>query len=121
MTDQPGLRWLIIILTLITAAIHLFLGITGLGSPMGTLAVIFILNGLGYLVLLGALLMATPPLGLSRTLIGYGLIAYTALTLILYFVMNGFHFGGAAAIVSKLAELLLIVALFITMPRLSAP
>lgn len=118
MNDQPSIRWLIIILTLITAAIHLFLGITGLGSPMGTLAVLFILNGLGYLVLLGALMMTTSPLGLSRSLIGYVLMGYAALTLILYFVMNGFHFGGAA-IVAKLDELLLIIALFIYIPSLS--
>ncbi|NLH08282.1 MAG: hypothetical protein GX484_11830 [Chloroflexi bacterium] len=114
--SRTTLRLVIAVLTIATASIHLFLGLTGLGDGVDTtFDILFILNGLGYLALLAALLGWLPVLntrpGLTHTLF----IAYTALTFVLYFVMNGFSEFGSAAIVAKVAEALLIVALVVHM------
>ncbi len=112
------LRWVIAILTIITALVHLFLGISGIANPqfsMGAMSYIFVLNGLGYLGLLAALLVRGFPFFSTQPALTHWLfILYTAVTFVLYFVFNGFSFGPAA-IVAKLAELLLIVALFLHM------
>lgn len=109
--NRSTLRWGIAILTIITAAVHLFLGIAGLGDGAETLDILFILNGLGYLGLLAALLGWLPVLGPRPGLTHVLFIGFTALTFILYFVMNGFSDLGGAAIVAKAAEALLIIAL----------
>jgi hypothetical protein len=113
---RSTLRWVIAILTIITALVHLFLGISGVTSDTpDTLSYMFVLNGLGYLGLLVALLVPGFPFFSTRpTLTHWLFILYTAVTFVLYFVFNGFSFGPAA-IVAKLAELLLIVALFLHM------
>lgn len=110
--NRTTLRLVIAVLTIVTAAVHLFLGLTGLGDGVDTtFDILFILNGLGYLGLLAALLGWLPVLGDRPGLTHMLFIGYTALTLVLYFVMNGFSNFGGAAIVAKLAEVLLIVAL----------
>jgi len=94
----------IIILTLITAVIHLSLG----GS-------MFILNGLGYLALLAAYLLPQPFFAKRHGLIRWLFIAYTLLTIILYFV---FHIDGSwqqdgLGLATKLAEVILVLLLFL--------
>jgi hypothetical protein len=115
---RSTLRWIIAILTIITALVHLFLGVSGIIGPgpgMGVLSYLFVLNGLGYLGLLVALLVRGFPFFSTRPALTHWLfILYTAVTFVLYFVFNGFTFGPAA-IVAKLAELLLIIALFLHM------
>jgi hypothetical protein len=114
--NRSTLRWIIAVLTIITALVHLFLGISGITGPHpGTLSYLFVLNGLGYLGLLAALLIRGFPFFSTRPALTHWLyILYTALTFVLYFVFNGFPMGPAA-IVAKLAELLLIIALFLHM------
>src|SRR5689334_25392361 len=101
----------IIILTLITAIIHLALGIMDFTSaePSG-LAVPFILNGIGYLALLAALFMNVPYFRDNRTVAHWLLIAFASVTLIAFFVVNRSNLAGAfgpAAIIAKSAEVLL--------------
>lgn len=106
--NRTTLRWAMIVFTLITAAVHLVLGITSISDPENqTLAILFIFNAIGYVVLLLGALGKIPflPVRLSH----YLLIAFAAVTLVAYFVVNGFTLGPAA-IVAKLAEVLLIVA-----------
>jgi len=111
--SKSTLRWLIIIATVVTALVHLALGLGGIfgGSP-GGLDYIFVLNGLGYFGLLAAVFVPNVPFFADkRALAHYLLIGFAAVTFILYFVFNGFSFGPAA-IVAKLAELVIIVTTF---------
>ena len=70
----------IIALALLTALIHLFLGVQG-GIA------IFILNGLGFIALVAALYLL-PQLAHWSTYIRWALVAYTAITIVAYFVVN---------------------------------
>ncbi len=100
----------IIILTIITALIHLFLGITSLGE--GFFGVIFILNGLGYLALMAALYLV-PQLAGLRPYIRWAFIIYTAVTIILYFAFNWPDVWGPAGITAKIVEIILVVLLWL--------
>lgn len=103
------LQYIIILLTVVTALIHLFLGI---GFIPDTLGYIFVLNAVGYLVLLAALYFI-PQLAGRRGLIRWLLIAFTAVTFILYFVFNWPDVWGVMGIIDKAVELLLIILLIL--------
>lgn len=94
----------IIIATVITGVIHLFLGITS-GDML------FILNGLGYFALL--LVYLLPNFTQWRGWLTWLFIGYAALTIILYFVVNGQALQSTLGLVTKLVEVILIVLLFI--------
>ena len=109
--NRTTLRWAMIIFTLITAAVHLFLGIASIPDPNNQMmGILFVLNAIGYVVLLLGAVGKIPflPVRLSH----YLLIAFAAVTLAAYFIINGLDNFGPAAIVSKLSEVLLIVAAF---------
>lgn len=97
----------IIILTLATAAIHIWLAFQ-FPSP----DVIFILNGLGYVGLLAALFLPIPQLAGYRGIVRWVLIGYTALTVVLYFAINGFFFFPVGY-ADKAIEVVLIALLLI--------
>ncbi len=98
----------IIVLTLITAVIHL-----SLGGPM------FILNGLGYLTLL--IVYFLPALAKWHGWIRWLFIGYTLLTIILYFVFSGGEsFQNSLGLVTKAVELVLLVLLFLDRGQKSA-
>ncbi|HSB67007.1 MAG TPA: hypothetical protein VLD65_10530 [Anaerolineales bacterium] len=84
-------RILIIVLTLITAAIHVYFYTTGPGlvfSGPDRLFTFFLLNALGYLGLLGLLYL---PLGLPagiHRLVRPVFIGYTILTIVLYIIIS---------------------------------
>jgi hypothetical protein len=85
------------------------------GAPGGLnlfqyLPTLFLLNGIGYLVLGAALYL--PALARFRPLVRWLLIIFAAVTFVLYFVMNGFRLNPIA-ILDKLVELVLIVLLFV--------
>lgn len=91
----------IILLTITTAIIHLALGIPN-ELPM------FILNGIGYLILVAALYI--PQMHNQKKFIRWILILYTAITIL------GWVFVGARNTIGyldKLAEIALIVMLVI--------
>ena len=96
-------QWLILSLTLVTAVIHLFLP-----------GALFKLNGLGYLGLITLYLVNFQFLSFPRNLIRWALVGYTALTVILYFVMqipSGGAFVSPLGIFTKILELVLIYLL----------
>ncbi len=98
-------RYAIVALTVITALIHLGLGIS-VGFPL------FLLNGVGYLVLIVALYFI-PQLAGRRALIRWVLLAYTALTVILYFVVAWPDIWSPVGLIDKAIELTLIILLFL--------
>jgi hypothetical protein len=113
--NRSTLRIAIIILTLITAVVHLALAIMDIaGGHASGLSYAFIANGIGYIALLAALFMDVPYFRDHRDVAHWLMIAFAGVTLVGYFVMNGFQFG-TAAIIAKAAEILLIIATFLHM------
>jgi hypothetical protein len=110
--NRGTLRWIIIVTAVITALVHLALGLSGIVNwGINPFGVLFVLNGLGYLALLAALFAPNVPVfANNRALAHYLMIAFAGVTFVLYFVLNGFADMGAAAIVSKMSELLLMVS-----------
>jgi len=100
----------IIVLTAVTALIHLFLGFSSLGD--GFFGILFLLNGLGYLALLAGLFFI-PQLAGQRPLIRWALLAFTAVTFVLYFVFNWPDVWGVVGIITKAVELVLIILLLL--------
>ena len=96
----------IIILTIATALVHLSLGLTT--TPV---LILFILNGIGYLTLVGALYLPIPQLSQYHALIRWALMAFAAVTII------GWIFTGDKTLIigypTKVAEVVLIVLLAI--------
>ena len=83
-----GLGVGIFLLTLATAAIHLYLAFTAIGSMGFNFGVmLFILNGLGYLGLLAVLQLPIRQLARFRSAARWALIAFAALTIVLFFIM----------------------------------
>ena len=106
----------IIVLTIATALIHFVVGLS-IGPPgMRPFPLLFYLNALGYLVLLVALY--APPLHRMRRLIRRVLIAYTALTFALWFVLA--PHVDTEGVLDKMIEGALIILLVID-DRRSAP
>jgi hypothetical protein len=97
-----GLGVGIFVLTLGTALIHLYLGL-GIGNTL------FVLNGLGYLGLLAALQLPIPQLARFRNVVRWVLVAYTALTIVLWFVMAPYY--SVIGYVDKAIEVVLIALL----------
>jgi hypothetical protein len=103
---QTMRRNMIVILTLITVAIHIYFFTTGTGS----LFTLFLLNALGYLGLLGLLYL---PLGLPtsiKRLVRPIFIGYTILTILLYIVISASSgiWSFPLAPIAKVDELILI-------------
>lgn len=112
MRKLTGLQWIIVLLTLATAAIHLYLGASN-WSTTPTLAALWALDGVGYIVIL-ALLYFSGRTGRGRSTMRWILILYTLLTLILYFVINGSGaFSDTLGLITKAIEALLIILLFL--------
>jgi hypothetical protein len=100
-------RAVIIALTVSTAIIHFrqaFLFLTP--------DILFVLNGIGYLTLLTALYLPIPQLSGYKKIIRFALICFTALTIVLWFVITG-GYGTAIAYIDKIIEAVLIVMLVI--------
>lgn len=98
-----ALQIAIVLLTVATAAIHLFLAFST--TPPMTL---FILNGVGYLALVAALYL--PQLSRYHKWIRWALIVFTAITVIAWIAIGQ---RMAIAYVDKIIEVALIVLLFI--------
>ncbi len=105
----------IVVLTLLTAACHLYFGINGLRRPLNAYTVLFFLNGLGYLALLAALFLPIPQLSGYRPLLRRALAGYAALTIVAgVFSVVVIHFGAIRlAYYTKVDELLLIFLLWL--------
>jgi hypothetical protein len=98
-------RTILIVLTLITAVVHLGLGFT---EPNN----LFILNGVGYLVLLYLTFWTPAALKGQSGLIRWVFIGYVALTIIAYFANWGVDgFSQVVGMITKVVELLLLIGL----------
>jgi len=102
-------RWAIVLLTLATAVIHIYLYFTITPRPLQ-----FLLNGLGYLGLLGLLFL---PLGLPQSIKRFVrpvFIAYTLLTIVLYVVMSIQYNYWSIPIgpITKVIEIILVILLW---------
>jgi hypothetical protein len=107
-------QYAIIALTVITAVIHLVLA-PGLESPQN---ILFILNGLGYLGLLGALYLPLDFLDGYRHIAGWALLAFTVITIIAYFAAWGVAgFSDVLGMIDKIVEVALAILLFTELRR----
>ena len=109
-----GLGVGIFLLTVATEVIHLYLAltvITYLGFNFGVM--LFILNGLGYLGLLAALQLPIPQLARFRSAARWALVAFAALTIVLFFVMAPEYM--IIGYVDKAIEVILIALLLADM------
>lgn len=100
---------LIVLLGLFTAGVHLVLGVRYSDT-------LFVLNGLGYLGLLGALVLPIPIIQDIRSVWRWLLVGYTALTIAMYFYFNGLGVD-ALGLATKAAEVILIVLLVLDSHR----
>ena len=75
-------------LTVATAGIHLYLALSAIATMGFNFGVmLFILNGLGYLGLLAVLQLPIRQLARFRSAARWALIAFAALTIVLFFLM----------------------------------
>jgi hypothetical protein len=101
------LQWAIILLTTATALIHIWLAF----QFPGGVDPVFILNGIGYLGLLGLLYLPIDRLAHYRNLIRWVLIAYAATTVIIWlFPQIGAR--SPIAYTTKTIEVALIICLW---------
>ncbi len=107
------LQWLIAALTVATALIHLILGVNGVvqSSFTDTLAILFVLNGLGYLGLLGASYLDMPFLSPYREQARLALLAFALVTFALYFAFG--EERDALGWITKAIELGIVVGVFV--------
>ena len=103
-----GVQIGVIVLAAATALIHLYLGLQGFP--------IFILNGLGYLGLLGALYLPIPQLARYHNAARWVLIGYTALTIFLWILIGA---RTPIGYIDKLIEVALIALLVLDARRQS--
>lgn len=108
------LRVGIALLTLATAGIHLYLSQTA--------GIMFVLNGLGYIGLLIALLVKFPLLAGRERIIHYAFMGYTAVTILAWVAIGQKSLSdplGPIGYTTKAIELLLIGALWQHLHRTS--
>ncbi len=105
-------RTLIIILTLITAGIHFYFYATGEKGIL--LYQMFLLNGLGYLGLLGLLYLPLRLPDSIHRLVRPAFIGYTILTIVLYIIISAQSgiWSAPLAPIAKLDELILVTQLW---------
>lgn len=107
--NLSGKQYGIVLFTLATAFLHLFL-FTVLGlDPI-------VLNGFGYLALLGAYFLPIPFFQQRHNLVWWLLFGYTILTIILWVILGEKNFSASMSSMigyyAKAAEVLLLVFLW---------
>ena len=80
---------------------------------------LFILNGLGYLGLLAALQLPIPQLARSRSAVRWALVAYAALTIVLWIIMAPEY--EIIGYIDKVIEVALIALLITDVYAVSEP
>ena len=103
-TNSGILHALLIAAALVTAGIHLYLGLKYSD-------VLFLLNSLGFVGLTALYLLPIKQLQPYRGLVRWVLIGYSLLTIIMWAIMNGKF--DALSIAAKSAEVLIIILLFL--------
>ena len=83
--------------------------------------IVFTLNGLGYIGLLGAFLLPIPFFQQNHKMVWWAFVGYTALTIVLWVIMGDKNFvagtSSATGYYAKAAELILIVLLWTEKPK----
>ena len=119
--SQKTIRTVITVLTLFTAMVHLFfLNFRDFDKifTIGNLHNLFLLNGIAYLVLLGCLLARFP--GGMQRLLHYAFMAFAAVTIVAWFVVNKGDFSSILGVSTKIVELALIAFLWLDLKHVSA-
>ncbi len=104
--NKKSLQTAILIFGGITAVIHI-----AIAFVFGSFDLLFLLNGLGFIVLMWAILKPPAFLEGQKTLIHWATILYTLVTIILFFVFNAEIGYGVLGLLTKADEVLLIIAL----------
>ena len=107
--NEGSLVGSIIVLTMLTAIVHLLLAFSH-GIPIDKFSTLFLLNGIGYFALLGALYL--PTFARIQPIVRWVLIAYTTLTVIVWIIVTHADYDPFDYI-DKLIEISLIVLLLI--------
>lgn len=106
-----GIHYGIILAALATAILHITL------YP----DIMFTLNGLGYLGLLGAYFLPIAFFQQRHNLVWWALVGYTALTIVLWVIMGDKTFvagtSSATGYYAKAAEVLLLIFLWLDKPK----
>ena len=105
--SKQTLRYAILVLGLITGVIH-----TVVLPLLGFEWLLMPLNGLGFLILTGLLFFDPAFLSKQRKLLIYLFMAYTLVTIVGFFMLNSAPFDFIS-IITKLDEVLLIIALWL--------
>ena len=109
--NLKGIHYGIILAAIATAILHITL------FP----DIVFTLNGLGYLGLLGAYFLPIAFFQQRHNLVWWALVGYTALTIILWVIMGDKTFvagtSSATGYYAKAAEVLLLIFLWMDKPR----
>lgn len=101
----------IMITSLITAVIHLYLGVKFYDT-------LFILNGLGYLILMVGLFIPLSLAQQNRSLIRWALIGFTAVTVLAWLVIGDKSWpSGALGYITKFDEIILLALLWMDRGR----
>ncbi len=100
-SDQQ-IHYGVLLCTIMTAVIHIYLSFQFVKSP----DLVFLLNGVGYLALVGALYLPIAALTAYRTPLRWLLIAYTALTIVLWILLGA---RTTIGYLDKLIEIALII------------
>jgi hypothetical protein len=93
-------------LVVVTAVIHILLGIMSEGAFL----ILFLLNGIGYLTLVAGLYFL-PQFAGRRSLFRWVLIGYAVLTVILFFVLDPEPLSSGLGLFTKAVEAMLIILL----------
>ena len=110
-TNLGGVQYGVIVTAVITALIHLYLGIT-LPYPL------FILNAIGYLGLLIILFIQVPLAQQNRSLIRWVLMGFTAVTIVAWLAIGDKSWpSGALGYVTKFDEIILLALLWMDRSR----
>jgi hypothetical protein len=99
-------QWLIVLLSLATALIHLVL----LNIMMGKLDVLFTLNGIGFLALLAAYFLALPFAKDHHGLVRWAFIGFTAVTILAWIFIGA---RTPLGYLTTLVEVALVVCLWL--------
>jgi hypothetical protein len=104
----------IVLLTLVTAAVHLILLNIMMVNIKGSIDLLFTLNGLGYLALLVAYFIPVPVAKNNHNLVRWVYMGFTILT-ILAWVAMGTKSGPGASLgyFTKIVEVALVVLLWL--------
>lgn len=106
--NTKTIRSAILIFGGITAVIHL-----AIAFVFGGFDLIFFLNGLGFIVLIWAILSPPDFLKNQSSLVHWATILYTLVTIVLFFVFNAESGYGALGLLTKVDEVLLLIAVFL--------